>query len=619
MRYIDPIGGPPAAGKRSRSSAKLNSRSNHTLSCRTNDQTNPKQHDGDYESPPKRMKAAPTAGSSSTSRTFGEEISTNNLLETKHHHRHASSSFIEATVANNSEQDDDAVSDCGTEVSSVAHLRGWLDEFGKKNKQHYVKNVAPPTKDELEKPVRPKVRPSFKSSDRPTPLPPAAANALVKRMVVDHSHSSSSSSGGVASVFRARSTPVMIRIKPTPAEDVQATNEGYASVAKLSKWLADDPTSTKKVKQLRRGANIIAKSRKFDKVLANVVVEERIPRDCVSRQKVLLQKVMSEDSADNDDAVSVMSMQEKKDWMMLGSSESGAASVSDKKKWLSSAFQKSDAATPLKPHPFASKARTEILTSTSNSRQDNCASLAKEKWRKRTPTKTSMGTTTAAALERRGAAVKSAVTVTQSRATTDSSSSNAPLEDETKPSAVVTQTGEASVSDDPSFVARDSTKAPVTVAALERRGAATNDSSRYAPLAERKPPAVKVLQREAYVSATTNRSEEHFAVVKKSQPTGDVDGRPATLGQSVEQDSTPVDFRLARELLVQRSKVNGNAVDVLSAVKRRKAKFEMLEKEARRKSAALGLLKPAWEESKEGYVKTYRADIAPKKDLDELP
>ena len=88
-----------------------------------------------------------------------------------------------------------------------------------------------------------------------------------------------------------------------------------------------------------------------------------------------------------------------------------------------------------------------------------------------------------------------------------------------------------------------------------------------------------------------------------------------------------LDFRKAREILVQRSKANGNEVNVLSKVNLRKAKFEGLEKEARRKSGAFGLLKPSWEEtSQDGsaappgtFVKTYHEDAPAKKSLEDLP
>lgn len=475
----------------------------------------------------------------------------------------------------------------------------------------------------------PKVRASFSAPTGPTPLPPAAAHALVRRMVATDTNSSSTSSSGVSSIFRARSTPVRVRIKAAPPEDVQATNEGYASVAKLSKWLADDPTSTKKVKQLRRGANVIAKSRKFDKVfLANaIVIEECIPRDCVSRQKVLLQKALSED---DDDCLSVKSclQPEKKDWMKLSGGGgaitlSDAPSVSDKKKWLSNAFQTTTttvhgaASTSAKPAPFAynsaSKARTEILTSNIR-RTTDFGDRAKEKWRKRTPTKAAAPPSTLAVPS---GLYPGGVTPEAAAAMIEPSSSAAPPKEEQKEETMTT-TEEAEMhnarnEDLLNTVTQDmsTTMAPKAVAASEEcRG--------------EKKPAAKTMctPRNAFVGGGA-RTEQ--LVAKESQPKGrndSISSRPTTDGQEelrIEQGDTPVDFRLARELLVLRSKANGNDVEVLSAFQRRKAKFEMLEKESRRKTAALGMLKPAWEGTKEGYVKKYRADVAPKKGLGELP
>ena len=84
-----------------------------------------------------------------------------------------------------------------------------------------------------------------------------------------------------------------------------------------------------------------------------------------------------------------------------------------------------------------------------------------------------------------------------------------------------------------------------------------------------------------------------------------------------------MDFRKARELLVQRSKANGNDVEIRSkpaVVQQRKTKFEELDRQTRRKSAAFGLLKPSWEEGSAGsYTKTYQEDIAPKKSLEDFP
>lgn len=527
------------------------------------------------------MRCAPP--SPSASRIFGEEISPNNVLDVATTSNDQNRTSIES-------KPDTASSDCGTDSSSVAHLRGILNDFGKKNQQHYVKNVATPSKEELEKPIRPKVRPNLSVPNGPTPLPPAAANALVKRIMAPEQPRNNAASA--STVFRARPTPVRICIKAAPVENVQATNEGYASVAKLSKWLADDPTSTKKVKQLRRGANIIAKSRKFDKVLANMVVEEFIPRDCVSRRKTLLQKAMSDDiSEDESSTVRSAKSTDKKDWMKLGET-SDVTSVSEKKKWLSSAFQSSTVSVT---KPVAGKARTEVLSSSDN----DFGNLAKEKWRKRSPAKA-----LAAVANPRGGSVIVAA---------DSLRSGAPMEVK-NPEATLAMSLQRKVdlSDGP----KESIPACKNDGAPEVRAfnaAAKNSKIEDLMVDERKSSDSSnscSASNKVCIEATSSLSIEKI-------PASSLHGEQNCTAE--EGTSTPVDFRGARELLVQRSKANGNDVEVFSAVKRRTAKFETLEKESRRKSTALGMLKPGWEGTKEGYIKTFRQDIVPKKGFGELP
>jgi hypothetical protein len=94
----------------------------------------------------------------------------------------------------------------------------------------------------------------------------------------------------------------------------------------------------------------------------------------------------------------------------------------------------------------------------------------------------------------------------------------------------------------------------------------------------------------------------------------------------VEEDKTSVDFKAARELLINRSKQNGNPLSVVSKVQRRKQIFERFEKEHKRRSEKFGLLRPSWEpvaEPVEGpttaYKKTYVEDIVPKKSFEDLP
>jgi hypothetical protein len=94
---------------------------------------------------------------------------------------------------------------------------------------------------------------------------------VIKRMVNDSKAKAASSGkgvgGGGVSIRNKGMTP--IPIKPTYNKDeVQATDATRTSVAKLSS------DNHQKGEIIRRGANVIAKSRKFGKGLANMIVEQ---------------------------------------------------------------------------------------------------------------------------------------------------------------------------------------------------------------------------------------------------------------------------------------------------------------------------------------------------------
>lgn len=388
-----------------------------------------------------------------------------------------------------------AASDCGTEASSVAHLRGWLNGFGKQHQEHYSRTSVvgkPPSHVPLEKPVRPKVHRSV-DQKVPTPLPYNAASKLAKRI-------------------DTKSDTVKGRLKtacykpPIPKEDVQATDEGYASVAKLSAWLADDPTRTKKARPIRRGANVIAKSKQFDKELEHVVFEEKVvPRANVANRKVWLEKRTSMCSEQTQETASIISIPSVKPSSFKPSVGGGSEtteststlSVADKKKWLSHAFDKQKTPFTAKINPIGSK-------------QDVATSSAKKMWR-------------------------------------------------------------------------------------------TNES----------PP--EQTYHSSFSASHTSESSDASSIFRKSSAEHSV----------TEEEEPPVDFHAARRLLVERSKANGNDVEVVSKVQKRTAKFEKLDKDSRRMSGPHTLLKSSWEEADDGrrssYVKKYVPDICPKKSFDQLP
>lgn len=550
--------------------------------------------DPTHESPPKRMKI--TMGSPIKRRSFGEVIDGNNILDAAN----ISMLSMESKDTAGTQLTEDTASDCATEVTSVAALRGWLDDFGKNAKTHYVKNTvvgkqleqaaplektpeqaamekptnantnprvviksvvpstplppqAPlaikriivdpkkqmttsasnkPPELPLERPTRPRVSRSI-TAQPPTPLPLQAASAI-KRIINDPKKQTANSAGGLS---RIGMTP--IRMKPTyNKNEIQATNTTIASVAKLSAWLADDPTTTKKVKQIRRGANVIAKSRKFDKGLANVIVEQNNirPGSVASKKQWLLEFAASEDSTDdNASLASASDRSSRKHWLDGPGIKAGTAtndsastlSVSDKKAWLSNAFNKRGGTNALAP-----KARTDVITG--QEERDDLSSRAKQMWRDRAPSN------------------------------------------------------------------RDATvvRNPMKHVVKERSPMKKRPTSEaFRPQSEMKP------KPDARREIATRSPTRRFSV----------------------QLEQPVNFHAARDLIVERSKTNGNGVEVLSKVKIRQAKFERLGKESRRQSAPLGLLKPSWDDAdtEEGpsnsYVKKFVDDIAPKKSFEELP
>jgi hypothetical protein len=487
--------------------------------------------------------------SPSKDRAFGEEMMTNFIIDTTlltmGSRDTASTDMVTEDLASSV-----ADSDCGTEVSSVAMLRGWLGDFGKQHKEHYTKNTVlgkAPADAELEKPTRPKIPPKT-ASVPPTPLPPPGANKFAKSMMDTASKSSretpllppaankfskhmmdtASKSSHEMSGRKPRTTPLRFTSKAAQT-DVQATDTSNASVAKLSAWLANDPTRPKKVRQIRRGANVIAKQRQFDKGLADVIVEQyNIPRANVSERADWLENRSS--GAEGFDSFSDVGLSSSRRSSLsgLGGSQQrkfgGSAStigVMDKRKWISHAFQK-------KGDPCVPKAQTDVVTA--QEERDEVSSRAKQLWRsKRTPPK--------------------------------------------------------------------------------QRCTPTKQSSIKGTKEDACPPI----------------SEAEPTPIFREQSLADPAQNTASLGEAddKEPEKAPVDFHTARRLLVQRSKNNGNAVEIANKVQRRKAAFERLEKDARRVSGPQGLLKASWGESKDGrrqsYVKNYVEDICPKKSFEELP
>lgn len=311
----------------------------------------------------------------------------------------SSLSFEDNTIASQSEYMSQSMNISFNDTGSVAHLRGWLNDFSKQQQTHFQKNnlAKSGSNDTSHEKTMTTTRPSIPkprvpahdvnglptrktmSDCGPGNLSTLATTTLVKRLVDSKPMAPRPIGSSGAGCHHPYSTP--IRIKPKiDSNEVQATNEGYASVAKLSAWLADDPTRTKKVKQIRRGANILAKSRTFDKGLANVIIEQNnIQQGNVGSRKKWLEGIHASsstafaasavDASENsayDDETSVATGLDWPGRSVVDKDCSSVVNVSSKKEWLANAF----------------KSKTDIGTAQDD--QDDITARAKQLWRQRT-------------------------------------------------------------------------------------------------------------------------------------------------------------------------------------------------------------------------------------------
>merc|ERR1711935_1271408 len=202
-------------------------------------------------------------------------------------------------------------------------------------------------------------------------------------------------------------------------EEVKATDDGYASVADLSKWLESDPTSEKKKRHVRRGRNIISKSRQFEKDLENVVIlEGKISRGAVGDKKKWLQSAFKYSSGDNnhyeDDESSVFSGYVQSDvgvsarnftsynrkgtqTEIITNDAASSLSVSDKKDWLKEAFSKKSRERKIRGGWAPPRAQTDVMHNRGKSR-DEVASRAKLRFKERSARKLLNTSTTSAGL-----------------------------------------------------------------------------------------------------------------------------------------------------------------------------------------------------------------------------
>eukprot|EP00535_Pseudo-nitzschia_heimii_P000349 CAMPEP_0197187058 /NCGR_PEP_ID=MMETSP1423-20130617/15140_1 /TAXON_ID=476441 /ORGANISM="Pseudo-nitzschia heimii, Strain UNC1101" /LENGTH=558 /DNA_ID=CAMNT_0042638537 /DNA_START=72 /DNA_END=1748 /DNA_ORIENTATION=- len=445
------------------------------------------------------------------------------------------------------------VSESGTEVSSVSERREWLKNFEKKQANNVFrsleKNKARDDDDRNNHETR--------NTDREGRESPPASSLI--------SASTSSKSSPAINVLPLQETKVLVSSakkpkKPRPAinrrassshmpswvsgskkVEVKATDDGYASVASLSKWLEADPTSAKKKRHVRRGRNIISKSRQFETDSGNVIVmEAQISRGAVGDKKKWLQNAFqSTIEEDNEDDTS--------------STVSG--------------YVKSEVGRSVRSHHRYNRqgAQTEIIT---NDAASSLSVADKKDWLKKAFVKNSE--------ERKK--------LGYTKAKTDVIYNRGQNHDEAASRAKLR------------FKERSARKLTGTIS--------TRPSGKPAP------------------SSASNSTVNSTSRV-------DSDDVYSSEKMVVEEDNSPVDFRAARDALVQRSNRNGHDTEVLNKVFLRKKKLERREEESRRKSMSVGLvLKPSWDKAdvltghpSNVYEKKYvpGSDIAPKKSFEDLP
>lgn len=527
-------------------------------------------------------------------------------------------------------------SDCESDVS-VARLKGWLDDFGKQNRSHYdkVNNIGKtPNGVALTKP-RPK------SATAPTPQP--VVSKPVIRRHTDPIIASVEAKKGPAK------TPV--RFKPRYKKDeVQATNDGYASVKKIAAWLADDPTANKtKMTTVRKGINVINKSRMFEKDLENVIIEEnRIIKGSVSNKKEFFQTNAFNDDEEKSEIASCVSVTDKKKWLegAFGGKKPTeeepedddnsivSMSVLDKKAWLQNAFKNSEIGRdkPTTPARFAEKAKRAAsvpgVPTMTPVRNEVAVNLVKERFQKRAASRRSLSGTSDPPEVKSQPGEEATAPVKhkwQQRAACTSSlpgpsepTQTEQVEPTESPKTPVRQPQNSSMAKwearKAAKVASSSVKtgaSPMKVAASPvKRSVVSTDEK----VSIEEKPSVTV---EAATSSWKAR-EAAKATASPVQAPGIPSDEKATIEESV-------GFKAAREKLLQRSAQNGNPVTVLSKVQKRKQKFEQMQQEVRRSANPMGLLKPTWEQASAevgpttAYKKTYVNNMAPKKSFEDLP
>ncbi len=136
-------------------------------------------------------------------------------------------------------------------------------------------------------------------------------------------------------------TPLRFRTKPKlKKEDVAATNDKRVSVKTLSSWMSDDPFEQKKLRHIRTGAKVIAKSRIFEPTQTKNIAMNIEKGSVRNKQAWLSNEAFKPET--NSVAKRVLPSTEVRPYQTKKKKESPEKefnSVKDKKEWLSNAFK----------------------------------------------------------------------------------------------------------------------------------------------------------------------------------------------------------------------------------------------------------------------------------------
>jgi len=544
-------------------------------------------------------------------------------------------------------------SDCESDFS-VTRLKGWLDDFGKQNRAHYdkVNHIGKvPDGMTLTKTLR------SKSANTPASKPVVPRPAI--RRNTDLSVASAEVKKGPAK------TPVRYKSR-FKKDEVQATNDGYASVKKIAAWLADDPTADKKTTTVRKGINVINKSRMFEKDLENVIIEEnRITKGSVATKKDLFQSGAFVEDDVQCETASCVSVSDKKKWLegafggkklasedVIDDDDSIVSmSVLDKKQWLQNAFKNADVrgkTTATTPSRFKSAASAPGRPSLTPHRNEAAVMSVKQKFTNRAASRRSLSDASDPSESKSTHTEEEATAAKhkwQQRAARRSMSgpSDTP---ETKPTQLVSclkssakevtanaTSDVATVQEpcDPPAIERlktvASSESPVrnNVARKwqERKMAKDNESPQKSVVAS--PDRSSIAQKWQERKAAKQMTPTQGTAISTSEKAPVTTDQAAKLSEPTTEEEEAFDFRAAREKLLKRSAQNGNPVKVINKVQLRKQRFEKIQAEMRRQSAPMGLLKPTWEQAAAevgpttSYTKSFVDNIAPKKSFKDLP